>query len=346
MLCQPQLEIGTADIRVDANGVLLDEAINVTPDPDQSVVALASYTTNGVENVIGQSNLFLFRSLLPNWHKDLYATECLHYFINRARGDLRLTDPNSPVPTLSDVEEAVNKAYARLFATWVAVNRDLLFLRATDATIQIKGFTVTLEQRLFFTFSMFVVSEIILSIYVIVSILMYIRRPGRYLPRMPTSIAAAIALFAPSAAVKDMRNTSCMTNKMRERHLKDLDSYYGYGSYIGNDGAVHVGIEKAPYVQYLKEVTFPGSKLEREFKKLNNKEESSKTTAVSIEYVHIPQQDADESHRDDTPIIERSVSPIEDNLPHDSSLNLTRSMLRKSVRAERGDDTLAPKSVA
>lgn len=117
MLCQPQLEVGTAHIRVDANGVLLDEATNVTPDHDQSIVALANYTTYGVENVIGQSNLLLFRSLLPDWHNDSYASQCLHYFINRARGDLQLTDPNAPVPTLSDVEEATNKAYARLFAT-------------------------------------------------------------------------------------------------------------------------------------------------------------------------------------------------------------------------------------
>ncbi|KAF1359392.1 hypothetical protein EJ07DRAFT_165987 [Lizonia empirigonia] len=287
MLCQPQLEVGTAQIRVDANGVLLDEATNVTPDPDQSGVALANYTTNGVENVIGQSNLFLFRELLSEWHNDSYSSENFHYFVNRARGDTQLTDPNAPIPTPSGVEEAIKEAYARLFATWVAVNRDLLFLPATNDTIQMEGFTVIPEERLFLNFPMFIISEIILGIYVIVSVLVYVRRPGRYLPRMPISIAAVVALFAPSAAVKDLRNTSSMTNKLREKHLKDLDYCYGYGSYIGSDGAVHVGIEKAPYVQCLKEVTFIGSKAERELEKRTNKKGGSKTRVGSTESCRI-----------------------------------------------------------
>ena len=140
-----------------------------------------------------------------------------------------------------------------LFAFWLTVNRDSLFLPATNDTTQIEGFTITQEERLFFTIPMFIISEIILGIYIVFSILVYVRRPGRYLPRMPISIAAVIALFASSAAVKDFRGTSQMTNKEREKYLKDLDHHYGYGSYIGSDGAVHVGIEKVPYVRYMKD---------------------------------------------------------------------------------------------
>jgi hypothetical protein len=177
------------------------------------------YTTNGVENIIGQSNMFLFRTLLPSWHNDSFASENIHYFVNRERGDVRLTDPNTPIPNFTDVEEAVDNAFVRLFATWVSVNRDLLFLPATNATPWIEGFVIVQEERLFFTFPMFIVSECILGIYIIVSMLVYIRRPGRYFPRMPVSIAAVIALFASSAAVKEFCNTSGMTNKGRKEYL-------------------------------------------------------------------------------------------------------------------------------
>lgn len=258
MLCQPELEVGTAHIRVNANGTLLDEATNIKPDPDQSQVALAKYCANGCANVIGQSNLFIFRMLITRWHNDSYASECLHYFINRARGDLRLTDPEAPLPMLSDIQQAIEIAYRRLFATWLAVNRDLLFQPARNDSPSIKGHIIVQEERLFLNFSMFVIAETILCIYIIVAVILIVRRPGRYLSRMPTSIATVIALFAASAAVKDLRNTYRMTNKERIKHLDSLGHQYGYGSYIGDDGAVHVGIEKAPYVQRLKDVTFEG----------------------------------------------------------------------------------------
>jgi hypothetical protein len=147
MLRQPQMEVGTAHIRVDADGVLLEEATNATPNPDQSVAAIAKYTTNGLENLIGHSNLFLFRSLGNLWHKGSYASENLHYFINRFRGDTQLTDPSTPIPAQSDVE-TINRAYKRLFATWIAVNLDLLFLPATNVTMPIQGFTHIQEERL------------------------------------------------------------------------------------------------------------------------------------------------------------------------------------------------------
>jgi hypothetical protein len=66
MLCQLQLEVGTAQVRINPNGSLLDKPVNVTPNPNQSNNALMKYTTNRVENIIRQSNLFLFRTLYPS----------------------------------------------------------------------------------------------------------------------------------------------------------------------------------------------------------------------------------------------------------------------------------------
>jgi hypothetical protein len=131
------------------------------------------------------------------------------------------------------------------------VNRDALFEPAIEANPRLQSISIIEEERLFFNVLMFIISEIILGVYVVVSILLYIRRPGRYLAHTPTSIAAIVGLFAPSTALEDFHDTSQMTNTERAKHLAGLDNRYGYGSYIGKDGAVHVGIEKVPYVRYM-----------------------------------------------------------------------------------------------
>lgn len=333
--------VGTAHIRVDANGVLLDEATDVTPNPDQSIAAIAEYTTNVLENLIGHSNSFLFRSLGSTWHKGPYASEYLHYFINRFRGDTRFTDPSTPIPLQSEVENAISGAYQRLFATWIAANLDLLFFPATNATKSIQGFTFIQQERLFMNFQMFVVSEIVLGIYVMVSILLYIRRPGRYLGRMPFSIAAVVAMFAPSAAVKDLRNTSGMTNKERGKYLDDLEFQYGYGSYIGSGGAVHVGIEKAPHVPCLKEVTFAGSKAEREFRKTTAQRVRSIASVSSTEYVHVLDIDHVERSGDKCQTSDYLVSPLVELLRHDISVGLGGQTLDENVHGDRGNDASA-----
>lgn len=74
-------------------------------------------------------------------------------------------------------------------------------------------------------------------------------------------------MFAASAAVKDLQGTSRFTTKERAQFLKKLDARYGYGSYISEDGSVHVGIEKVPFVRHKKEVTFSHSKFDKQQRK-------------------------------------------------------------------------------
>jgi hypothetical protein len=302
VLCQPEIRIGDANVLVDEAGVLTEPAKDFAADPDQAPQALEKYFSNGAAELISQSNLFIFHTLQPLWHNDTFASEFIHYFVNRAEGSLRLTDPTKPLPTFADVEAPMNMAYTRLFAIWLSVNRELLFVPANNTTTaQVSGTIITPEKRLLFVTPLFVISECILSIYVVVSLIVYLRRPGRYLARMPTTIAAIIALFASSAAVKDLRGTAHMTNKEREKYLGNLGCKYGYGSYVGgDDGVVHVGIEKMPFVQYLKEVSFAGSKAGRGIK---SGRDSAASSSTGTRYVNVPLDDleTDGSHRDSSP---------------------------------------------
>ena len=298
MSCQPSLTVGDAQVRVDDRGVLQDKGTNHRPEPDQSHAALDKYFASGLASFIAQSNLFVFYGQRSSWHNDSFANEYFHYFMNRAAGDLRFTDPNEPLPTFEAVRRPLEITYKRLFSIWLSINMDILFMPETNATKQIEGTYRTVEERLFVSKTLFIISESILAVYIVVSIIVYLRRPGRYLPRMPTSIAAVIALFASSAAIRDLQGTSHMTNKEREKYLKDLDCRYGYGSYVGSDGAMHVGIEKAPYVRCLDEVSLKESRESR-----RQREEKEDKKGPRVEYTALERSDEAD---------ERSVSPLEE----------------------------------
>jgi hypothetical protein len=256
MSCRPKLTVGNASVLVDSAGVLQEEATQLVAEADQSSRALDRYYTDGANGLIRKSNTFLFgNDEGPTYHDDSFPDEFIHYFMNKAAGNLRFTDPNEPLPRFSDIEGLMKEAYGRLFAAWLGLNKEYLFV-ASNTTISIPGTTITRQERIFVNKAMFIVSAIILGIYTLVAIVVILRRPGRYLARMPTSIAAVIALFATSATIKDLQGTSGLSAKEREEYVEKLGNTYGYGSYLGEDGSVHVGIEKDPFVWRMKVTSF------------------------------------------------------------------------------------------
>lgn len=279
--CNPKLKVGDASVIVNADGLLQTEARDHVPETDQTSEALKKYFSSGVVSLLDQSNRFLFRSYQSSYHNDSFASEYIHYFVNRAANSLQFTDPNAPLPTFAEIEEPIKKAYARLFAIWLGVNKELLFLPASAATPKVLGTTTTFEERLLFKKPLFIISEIILSIYIIVSIIIYFRRPGRYLARIPVTIGAVIALFAASAAVKDMEGSSTFSARERRKYLEDLDCRYGYGSYVGGDGGVHVGVEKVPYVRKMEHTRFEHSRFDIELRRMGAN--GGNTTNVGVQ---------------------------------------------------------------
>lgn len=248
--CRPRLVTSQGVVRTDAAGRLqkpIEAAKLITVDETST----SEMFSNDPVNLIGQSNQYLFKFLSGAWHNDSHAEDYMNYFAAREVNSSRLVDPAASVPTLGDVQAPLGKAYSRLFAIWLGANKEKLLVPRSDQTRgSIRGWTVSTERRLFLSTPMFAISEAILAIYAVVAIIVYLRRPGRYLARMPTSMAAIISLFAASAAVQDMRQTSHLDKKGRAEHLRLLDSWYGYGSYVGGgDGRVHIGIEKTPFVR-------------------------------------------------------------------------------------------------
>lgn len=262
LLCKPKWVTGTAKIRVDITGRLQAKAREVNVQSGTNMVGNASafskLFSNDPINLIGQSNLYLLQGSLPGWHNDSFANDFLNYFMIRASNSSDLVSPLKPIPAFDNIVDPLNKAYSSLFAIWIGLNKEkLLVAHDTQQPVRISGLRIETETRLFVSTPMFVISEVILCTYVIVAILVYLRRPGQYLPRMPTNIASVIALFAASSAVEDLQNTSHLNKGARARHLEALDSRYGYGSFVGGgDGRVHIGIEKTPFVRLRSKTTW------------------------------------------------------------------------------------------
>lgn len=262
--CIPRLISGEATVHVDASGRLQEKTVELKVKQKISSEDQERMFSNDPANLIGQANQYLFAQTGESgWHNDSFAQDVINYFAMREANNSRLVDPNQSAPALTDIQEPISKAYSRLFAIWLGANKEKLLISHTgDSKTSIQGWTVLNEQRLVVSTPMFILSETILAIYAIVAIVVYLRRPGQYLARMPMSIAAIVSLFAASAAVQDMRTTSQMDRKGRARFLKELDSRYGYGSYVGSDGRVHIGIDKTPFVRirskstWLKKKTF------------------------------------------------------------------------------------------
>jgi hypothetical protein len=249
VLCRPRLVAGSATIRVDESGRLQSPARQLSLENSTTDDSSNRYSTDPI-NLIGHSNSYLFR-VGGGYHNDSFANDYFNHFLGRDGNTTRsrIVDPSQPVPKFDDVLGPLQRVYSKLFAIWLARNKQALFLPMTDAALApIVGARLELEQRLFLSTTMFIIAEVILCIYVIVAIWVYARRPGQYLARMPTSIASVIALFAASMAVQDMRGTSHLDKRGRAQHLERVDSRYGFGSFVGSDGRVHVGIEKVPLV--------------------------------------------------------------------------------------------------
>jgi len=253
MQCKPRWVTGTAKIRVDANGRLQGKAEDMKLQNNTGVVGNASrqFFSNDPVNLVGQSNLYLFQGNTPGWHNDSFADDFLNYFMVRAANNSHFINNTMAVPSFDMLTGPLNKAYSSLFAIWLGINKDRLLVASTEQQQSlIEGWKIEPERRVFVSTPMFAISEAILGTYIIVAILVYMRRPGQYLARLPTSIASLVALFAASSAVQDMQNTSHLDRKGRAQHLKELDTRYGYGSFIGGgDGRVHIGIERTPFIR-------------------------------------------------------------------------------------------------
>lgn len=242
--------IGQARVRTDTHGRLVKGPETIEPERDLSESELRGMFEHGSSGLIAQSNRYIFASNSAPWHNDSFPSDYFNYFLGRVMNDSRVLDPERNVPSWEDIQEPLQKTYASLFSIWLGGNKDTLLVPRLGSKSGLSmGSRVANEERIFLSNALCGIALGILCTYALVACMVYLRRPGQYLARLPTSLASIIPLFAGSTAVREVGPVSGLQKKERAEHFEKLDYRYGYGSYIGIDGRVHIGIEKTPFVR-------------------------------------------------------------------------------------------------
>jgi hypothetical protein len=232
---------GAADVTVSSDGHIIQTAvIDTSPAPPDMFTTSAS-------DVLGQAHEFILNRGMV-WHNDSLPSDFGNYLIIQQTNSSRLLDPTLPSPSFEDAAKPFSDLYTELFAIWMSRNQEHLLV-PTNASIG--GVVLQSTTRVFMSRTMFFLAESILALYILATIVLYIRRPWKVLLRLPTDMASVIAYFAPSRTVRDLKGATGMSKKIRSAYLMDRGYRFGFGNFIGRDGKAYVGIEKYPYVAAL-----------------------------------------------------------------------------------------------
>lgn len=238
MACRPIFSMGPAKIRVDHLGRILETySINLSP------YGTERFFNNCTEfDLAGQAHRFI-PDVGRTWHNDLYPSDFMNYLITKSTNDTSLLDPSLPPPTFEHASQQFTTLYTKLFAIWVATHQSLLFNRASSSIpTTVPSLITTPSTRILFSTPAFIITEIILTCYILTTIYFYARRPWKVLPRLPSTIASNIAFFAASRGFKDLA-------ELRARGTEDARGQrgmwrWGLGRFVGDDGKEYYGIER------------------------------------------------------------------------------------------------------
>ena len=237
LLCKPGILVGEAEVVVDAVG-----RVQQVVSSNVSDSAIESYFQSNSTDLIAQAHRFLVDNG-ATWHKDEFPSDFSNYLIGQETNSSRLLDALQSPPSFDEAAAAFSALYTRLFALLIGSNPSLLF----EETAEQGGMTASAyspKTRIFLSTPAFAVTEAILGLYMATTVLLYARRPGRFLPRLPNTIASVVAYFAASHVVRDMLTD---TSSPDGRITKDVVSvHWGYGTSISTSGKRRIGIERQP----------------------------------------------------------------------------------------------------
>ncbi|KAM0708080.1 hypothetical protein Q7P35_004729 [Cladosporium inversicolor] len=240
MVCRAKVVVQSANVTFSGDHYVLEEQ-------DKG----PSYDFEGSDTLIKEITEAMW--LTPNrdymqdqrgtWHNDSFPSDWNSFVMNLMSPDSGMLDPTLPPPSFNLTAELFKKSYRKLFAILMGMDHERLLAEAAKDSPAFDTTILHPEIRIVVSKPMIVLSSTILGLYIIVAIAVYAHRPGKFLPRMPLTMASDIALFAASQAVTEIDE-----NEKAGKDLSANRKMFGYGSFIGTDGRPHVGVERAPFV--------------------------------------------------------------------------------------------------
>lgn len=242
--CKPTVISGSADILVSSDGHL-----QRLYSEDTSAASVQNMLSTTPADLIAQANKILLQNVDGSmWHNDSFSSDFINYLIELDTNSSAHLDPAKSPPSMQSITPVFSALYSELFATLIASNMNLFLEPIGAEKAALDGHIVRPTTRVFMSKVMFILAETILMAYIIVTVVLYLRRPWKILSRMPTSLASLIAFVAASHAVKDFRGTAGMSRNEMKEHLGRSRDRYGFGTFVGTDSKTHVGVEKHPFL--------------------------------------------------------------------------------------------------
>lgn len=249
MVCKPTVFSQLVNVTVTGEGIVHKvhraDGITASPDPAgelarEAMRALFDQSTTG--------NIFSPDHWIGSWHNDTFPSSWITYAMSMIDSNSPFLDPGAPIPDFEETAQLLTKAYQKLFAIWLGLNHELLLESTTGNESMVTSTLTQPEVRIKVSRAMLILSSSILGLYIIVAVSVYAHRPGKYLPRMPLTMASDIAMFAASTALKEMEGSLDTPQQERDISLGGRGVRFGYGTFVGTDGKPHVGVERAPFV--------------------------------------------------------------------------------------------------
>ena len=178
------------------------------------------------------------------WHNDSFAEEYFNFLLKPLLNGTN-TDALAPIPPASVAAPLVQKMHTTMFAVILALSPTGFGRLPSDNKIPGKAFSF--QHRTFMSTPMTAIAISILSLNFIVAVVLYLRRPGKWLPRMPLTVAGVLGFVG---GTWEIRTASDKPRNAKPGHDEN-QVRWGFGKYMGRDGKVKIGIERWPFVQPL-----------------------------------------------------------------------------------------------
>lgn len=252
VLCDPIIQASEFDVLVDAAGLVLDiDKSTATPRDDVQLFFLSVDTTKPDSPSVVNPIEGVFNSFLPGsgtaagyWHNATVAVDWLNYLIMLKTQSYDHVNPQLPPPDPEEMLPIISDILKRQFALTLGVARTWLATPVPLSNDTLDGFIEYTEDRIFFAPYMFELTTSLLAFNLVVALIVLLRRPGRLLPRMPTTIAAITCYLSGSSILEDL-----MDEKATPESLAKGSAEFSFGKYIGTDGLPHLGIDRDQYVR-------------------------------------------------------------------------------------------------
>ncbi|KAF5027283.1 hypothetical protein F66182_626 [Fusarium sp. NRRL 66182] len=230
MICRPIFQTAMFNVTINPLGHVISYERTGKLTTTLDYVESDTHTDMIFENVNSRWNE------LPEWHNNSLSTDWMNHLVMVSNGSRSVLDPNSPVPDPEQLIPAVSDVYRRVYAILLGLNEHVF--EGNDKEPSVAAVRHTRETRIFMEPASFIITMTVLALNTIVAGLFYVKAVVFVLPRMPTTLGAVIAYFAPSRlATPSYRDAPGQGSRT-----------LSYGRYIGLDGDVHIGIEADPHV--------------------------------------------------------------------------------------------------